>query len=361
MKNKTIAVFNPYLDVLGGGERHILSILQVFEESGYQIDLLWDDKSIKEKLSNMLNISFSNLKIRKNFLHSKNLLSKQFKLSKYDRLFYVTDGSYFFSNARRNYVFCMYPKLELFNMTPITKLKLNNWSFIANSHFTAEFIKHWTGRKVSVVYPYIDKKFFIKEKKAKHSILMVGRFFDHLHSKRHDIVINAFIELKKNHVDMEDFKLIIAGGLKEGEDESYFKKLKKLAEDRHDINFVINPDFESLVKLYHEAMFYWHATGFGIDQGKFPERTEHLGLTPLEAMASQCVVFAHNSGGPAETIEDEDTGFLYSSIQKLEEKTHELFIDKDARLKIAQAGADYVDETFSYATFKDNIKKVFRI
>lgn len=360
MKKKKIAIYDPYLDVLGGGEKHLLSIAQVFEEVGYSVDVLWDDKGIKDSLQAMLNVSFKNLTIIPNFLR-QNPMMKLVKTARYDRFFYVTDGSYFFSAAKKNYVFCMYPKRELYSLISTTAFKLRNFSFIANSHFTAEFIKSWTGKKVSVVYPFIDKEFLVKEKNPKKIILTVGRFYEHLHSKRHDVVISAFIELKKNYKDMDNFKLVVAGGLKHGEDELYLEKLKKLASGRNDIKFVVNPKFEELVAYYHQAMFYWHAAGFGIDSSLYPQRTEHLGLTPLEAMASQCVVFAHNSGGPAETIEDEDTGFLYSSVQKLIEKTHELFLDQERRLEIAQAGSDYVNETFSYNTFREMVIKVFRI
>ena len=44
MKNKIkrVALYNPYLDTLGGGEKHILSILDVFAEQGYEINIFWD-------------------------------------------------------------------------------------------------------------------------------------------------------------------------------------------------------------------------------------------------------------------------------------------------------------------------------
>ncbi|EKE14265.1 MAG: hypothetical protein ACD_12C00601G0004, partial [uncultured bacterium] len=35
-KSKRIALYDPYLSTLGGGEKHILSILDVFAEQGYE-------------------------------------------------------------------------------------------------------------------------------------------------------------------------------------------------------------------------------------------------------------------------------------------------------------------------------------
>ena len=34
---KRAALYDPYLDILGGGEKHILSILKVLEDEGYEI------------------------------------------------------------------------------------------------------------------------------------------------------------------------------------------------------------------------------------------------------------------------------------------------------------------------------------
>ena len=50
MKNKTkkVALYDPYLDTLGGGEKYILSILEVFAEQGYEISIFWDKNLTKE-------------------------------------------------------------------------------------------------------------------------------------------------------------------------------------------------------------------------------------------------------------------------------------------------------------------------
>ena len=51
------AIYNPYLNTLGGGERYTLSIAKVLsEELGMDVDFEWGEKSIKEKneLSNKI-------------------------------------------------------------------------------------------------------------------------------------------------------------------------------------------------------------------------------------------------------------------------------------------------------------------
>ncbi len=39
MKRKKAALYDPFLDVMGGGEKHILSILKVLEEKGFEIHI----------------------------------------------------------------------------------------------------------------------------------------------------------------------------------------------------------------------------------------------------------------------------------------------------------------------------------
>ena len=56
---KKVLVYSPYMDVLGGGERHILSIADVLSKNGYQIDIAWDDPLIAQKLSQFLHLDIS--------------------------------------------------------------------------------------------------------------------------------------------------------------------------------------------------------------------------------------------------------------------------------------------------------------
>lgn len=44
---------------------------------------------------------------------------------------------------------------------------------------------------------------------------------------------------------------------------------------------------------------------------------EHFGIVPLEAMSVGTPVIAVDSGGPKETVENEETGFLCSSSSKV--------------------------------------------
>ena len=42
------AIYNPYLDTLGGGERYTLSFAKVLADEGWVVDVEWKDIKIKE-------------------------------------------------------------------------------------------------------------------------------------------------------------------------------------------------------------------------------------------------------------------------------------------------------------------------
>lgn len=348
---KKIALYNPYLDVMGGGERHILSIMQVLEENGFEINIFWE-KNISKEIKDKLGIEFKNLNFLPNIFY-KNSINKYFFLKKFDAFFYVTDGSYFFSGAKNNFCFCMVPQKNLYNLNLINKVKTKNFHFISNSKFTQKKLKEWDIFS-HVVYPYIPDIFFKKSStKRKNIILNVGRFFPHLHSKRQDVAIQYFIDLKKNKKYYQNYELHLAGQVSK-EDKKYIEKLKKISSDKS-IIFHENISFEKLINLYNKAKIYWHFAGFKIDENKNPEKTEHLGIAPLEAMAKEILTFAYKAGGPKEYIKNGKNGFLFSSKKEL---FNEMSISgKKAQGMIKQAKKD-VDKIFSKKSFEKQIREV---
>lgn len=346
------------MDSLGGGEKHILSVLQVLEqEAGYDPYVFWDNE-IDKQLEEKLGLHFSNLHFLPNIFHKQtNLLHKLKQLKDFDIFFYVTDGSYFFSSAKKNYVFCMVPNKHLFANTAINWLKTVNYEFISNSRFTQKWLEKWN-IKNDVLYPYISDEYIELKNaqiKKENCILVTGRFFEHLHSKRQDIAIEAFQQLHQNE-SFKDYKLILAGSVLES-DKPYLEKIKKLAEKNNNIQIKLNTSFTELFNLYKSAKYYWHFTGYGIDEETEPEKVEHLGITPLEAMAAGCTVFCYNAGGPKELIKDGDNGFLFDSVDELIEKISTL--SESHRNQIIKNAQSFVTASFSYSHFKKKVLQLF--
>ena len=355
-----VALYNPYLDTLGGGEKHILSILKVLQEEGFEINIFWD-KDLTEQIEEKFSLHYINkLEWLPNIFKNKTFPFSTLKtlqtLRTFNYFFYVTDGSYFFSTAKKNFVFCMVPQKNLYPYNIINILKTWNYQFIANSQFTGNWLNKW-GIKNQVIHPYIDDVFINSNVNNKEkNILSVGRFFPHLHSKQQEVVIKLFKKIKKNGL-FRDYKLIIAGGLKK-EDKDYFHKLKALVNNDKSIYLKPNLNFDELYKLYKLSNFFWHFTGYGIDENIHPEQVEHLGITPLEAMASGCITFCYNAGGPKEIIKNGETGFLFNNEKELIEKMELCIKNQELSKKIINNAKKYVKENFSYEVLKKRVREV---
>lgn len=354
MRRKTVGLYTPYLDVMGGGEKHILSILKVFDDSGYNTVLFWDTDvsgEIKEKLK----LTFKHLRFEKN-LKKMTFLEKAQKLTPLDWLLYVTDGSYFFSPAKKTAIFCMVPNKKLYNLSPLNSLKTANAVFIANSHFTAGWLHKW-GISSQVVYPYVSSELFVSEPRQRSPIVLtVGRFFKHLHAKRQKDLIKTFLRFHSHH---PEYVLVLAGGVKE-EDVQYVNELKAEFSQPF-ILFKTNIPFDTLRDLYKNAMMYWHFTGFGIDASAHPEQVEHLGMTPLEAMASRTVPFCFNAGGPRELIESGKNGFLFHSEEELLRQASYFLNTPTLQQRMGETVYRFAEKSFHYDKFTTNVKKIFKI
>ncbi len=355
MKNimKKILIVDPYLDVFGGGEKHILSIGKVFEKQGYAVSLYWDNEKILTELSERLKLDTSSFAIEK----------KNRKGEGYDALLYITDGSYFFPKAKKSYVFCMYPQKSLYTRNLLNLAKWRGWSFFANSKYTADYISKWVGKRAEVIYPYIDDQIFKQyspiEKKEK-TILSVGRFFRHLHAKNQHVTINAFNDLQKNHAEFSDFQLTLIGSVKK-EDEDYFAEIHEIAKNNSSIKIIKNAPYTMLLENYKTSLFYWHAAGVDVDLDSHPEGAEHLGMSVVEAMSAGCITFAHNSGGPKETIKNEENGFLYSSTGELVEMTMSAYTQLSSLQRVSDSAQKFCVDNFSNDVFARNVKNYFNL
>lgn len=354
MRKKAVGLYTPYLDVMGGGEKHILSILKVFDDAGYEIILFWDT-DLSQEIQDRLKLQFQNLRFDRSLVGMA-LVEKARKLSHLEWLFYVTDGSYFFSPAKRTAIFCMVPDKRLYKLTPLNSLKTANSHFIANSHFTAHNLHKW-GIHSSVLYPYVsDELFHDITPEKKPMILTVGRFFRHLHSKKQDQLIQSFMKFKESH---PEYALVLAGGVKK-EDQEYVNELKRMYPDPS-IQFRTNIPFSELQHLYKDASFYWHFTGFGVDPATHPYQVEHLGMTPLEAMASRAITMCYNAGGPREIIESGKNGFLFSSEHELLQQMNYILHTPSLQVGMRESAYQFVNRSFRYNTFTHHVKKLFHI
>ena len=336
------AIYNPYLDTLGGGERYTLSFARVLADSNFKVDLEWSNELIRKKLEERFNINLMDI----NFVKSIK------KGDGYDICFWVSDGSIPLLRARKNFLHFQIPFKDVGGKSLLNKMKLFRINkVICNSYFTKKFIDAEYGIDSIVVYPSVDI-LSIKPKKKENLILYIGRFSQLAQSKRQDILIKAFKMLLKK---IEGFRLILAGGTEVGADK-YLARLKRSIGNTP-VTIIEDPSFEKLVSLYGRAKIFWSASGYSENENKNPIKVEHFGITLVEAMSAGCVPLAYDAGGHKEIIRDGKNGYLFNSVRDLVNKTQKLLMDK-ITFKILADEAVRTSKLFCYENFEKNIKNL---
>lgn len=359
--SKKIALWNPYLDIVGGGEKHVLQICEYFVKHGYELTIFWDaniGKSLEDKLAIKLPADVQWLPK----LTSYSALERLSILRKFDVLVYVTDGSYFFSTAKKTISFCMVPERKLYKMNVNNRLRTFGWQWICNSQFTRQHLENW-GVNASVIYPIVSTT--TVKPRNQHSgtsltFLSVGRFFTHLHSKRHDAAVAWFVNFITQHPSFATSKLILVGGLKK-EDQRYFDSLRKLSINHPNVIFKTNVPSQELENWYLRADYYLHFAGWQVNESIHPERTEHLGITPLEAMSYGCIPFCYKSGGIREVVHDEENGFTFKSLSELSQKVIKANHDPKVLTHLRENGRQTVEKVFSAEAFEQTMDGIFHL
>jgi O-antigen biosynthesis protein len=137
----------------------------------------------------------------------------------------------------------------------------------------------------------------------------------------------------------------------------HFSELRRTARGLP-IEFHVNASPAIIRDCLSRATICWHATGFGIDQQTEPERCEQFGIGVVEAMAAGCIPFVVANGGPSEFVREGETGFLYTSVEELVDKTLAPLRDPQWRVAISQAAtrrAEYFSETAFKVTWRTGL------
>ena len=352
-----IAVYSPYLDTIGGGEKYVLTIAEYLSKN-HNVDFLLGTHLYNQNINKLLQKTkdLHDLDLSKvNFIKApigarSSFLERLFFLQKYDFLFYLSDGSIFLSSAKNSIIHLQSPIINKSN-NPWEKIKLSSWKLIIyNSKFTKEETKNSWKKPGLVIYPPVLVE-EIKPLKKKKQIVSVGRFFGYLKDKKHSLLIDAFKKLVIGG-NLSGWSLHLAGGAGEG-DQAYIDQLRVQAKDLK-VNLVPNMPFNQLKKLYGESQIYWHASGYG---EKDPTKMEHFGISTVEAMAGGCVPVVINLGGQKEIVENNKSGFLWNSVDELIKYTIDLIENENLRKKLTISAQDR-SKIFSKENFCKKIQEI---
>lgn len=336
------AIYNQYLDTLGGGERYTIEFCKVLSEIGYEVEIEWKSNEILNKISNRFGIKLpQSIKVVDDIKKGKD----------YDICFWVSDGSIPNLLARRNFIHFQVPFKNVNGKSLINRTKLFKIEkVICNSNFTKKVIDNEFGLDSYVLHPPIDTNSF-KPKRKENIILYAGRFSTLLQNKGQDVLVQEF---KKLYVHFKNYKLVLAGGVEVGADE-FVKKLEKMSL-KYPIEIIKSPKFDELKDIVGRSKIFWSASGFGVNEEKNPQAAEHFGMTLVEAMSAGCVPVVVNKGGHNEIIENGISGFLWHNKSDLIKKTKRLLTEKGLMGKML-VEAKKKSQDFSVHAFKEKICK----
>lgn len=333
-----ICLYSPYIPKhTGGGEKYILDVATALSNK-HAVSVAVPqqyagDATIVQKYEKFLNRSLDNISFIPSPLGSSaTFVQKLLWTHQFDVMYYLTDGSLFFSLAKKNILHVQVP-LKIDQSSWLSQLKIKNWQIKnTNSEFTKKAIEPLWPIKVDLVHhPLVDVNEIqqvTKSVKKEKVILSVGRFFRQLHSKKQDVLIDIFRQLvTKYPQETKDWKLVFIGAV---EDKKYLSEIKRKKKGLA-VEFYHDLDRKKLLEWYGKACIYWHAAGFGVNPTHNPQKVEHFGVSTAEAMAAGCVPLVHGKGGQIEVVGDKLKDCLWLEKQECFEKTKKMITNLQLR------------------------------
>ncbi len=220
--------------------------------------------------------------------------------------------------------------LRIWDMVAISRVD----SIISISKYIQKKVWKVYKRESTVIYPSVSDLYLAKDdlfkkeqiynkyKLPNEYLLVATRLYDY---KRTDIAIKLAKKLNIN--------LVLVG---DGPDYSYLKRLSQGAK----VQFLkkVSDDELKIVYRYANALIF--------------AGVEDFGIVPIEAMSQGTPVIAYNEGGVTETVVDNKTGYLYDTLEELEE-----IISKKKYLKLKKEDIISRAKEFSDTRYVSELKK----
>lgn len=253
---------------------------------------------------------------------------------------------------------------------------------VVNSNYTksvfAQAFPRLSYRSPRVVHPCVDldaqtKDLDEKQNGAdrawttKKTLLSINRFE---RKKNVGLSIRAYAGLSKEEKDKS--LLIIAGGYdpRMSENVSYHKSLQKLATSLDLTHATFDNAITAMSQSFDTNLIFLLSVSTALKSTLLESCTlliytpafEHFGIVPLEAMLAKKPVLAANTGGPKETVVDEETGWLRDP-EKIEQWTEIMSMTlandgKGELLEMGEKGRRRAIENFSKRSMAQKINDI---
>lgn len=346
-------------EIFTGGQVRVYSLLgpddQSFED---KFEVNWSGKSGKtmDRIWFTLRILATSFFWRPDFIHSAHI---NFNLvSKFAAFI---GGSKIIQNVYG---------LELWNGRDNDVKRGLRWAHtvISDCHNTSNFIvsnKFSDEAKIEVIWDCVDltkfkpnaekhheiaKKYRLPSRDEHFIILTLGRIAYAAIHKGYHRLIEVFASIAK---ECPKARLVFAG---KGD---MVEELKQLAEQKGIKDKVV---FAGMIHEDDMAAIYSYGHVFSLVSEVGHGKGEGIPLTPLEAMACGTPIIVGNEDGSREAIFNEQNGYCIDPNDLVRHAEHlkHLYTDETARNRIVDMTINVARQHFSYETFCDKHRKLFR-
>lgn len=225
---------------------------------------------------------------------------------------------------------------------------------IANSNYTAKWIKNYWNLNSQVVYPPVETTNFSSAKNKKKWIVSTGRFFIGGHNKKQLEMVEAFKKLSPQNPEWE---LHLIGSVNDALTHKNYFETVVAASKGYPIVIHENIPFTQLQNILSQSSMYWHASGLDVNEADAPDKIEHFGLTIIEAMASGCVPVVINKGGPIEIVSN--SGVTWNTVEELINSTQEL-ISNPKKLEEYRKKSIEASKLYSTQSFENKLNEILK-
>lgn len=348
-----IGLYSPYLRTLGGGEKYLFNIAECLSNQN-SITVFWNDASILDRAKKQFHLELSRVDVQPDvFLPHVALWRKMMKTRQFDAFFYMSDGSIPVLFSKNNILLFQFPVGWVESGNIVNQMKLKNMkSVVCNSQFVKHFIDMKFNIDSKVISPSVDIPLI--EKKKENLILTVGRFTQAMNHKKQDRMIRLFQTLY-NQKKLKNWKFVLIGSYL-ADDRDFVGMLQKMVKG-YPIEIITNASRDTVIDYFAKAKIYWHATGFEEDLIRHPERSEHFGISTVEAMIEGAVPVVFNGGGQPEIVENGKNGYLWETPEELEQHTLDLIHNVSLRNRLSEE-ARHIQTKFSKQRFCESVNRL---